>query len=479
MPPVTSAASHRAFVIGYAIWIFGIFSYFVPAATWSPVSRFSLTRAIVENHSLRIDGFEGASGDRALHGAHWYSDKAPVPSLLATPVYAVFHQLDRLRGTAPRFSAVGTEGFPARRVYVNGPFQRGLYVCSLATAGLAGTVLTLLLYELARRRVGERGAFAASALGVLATPIFPYATSFYGHVVAGAFLVGAVAALELGKAPPGAPRRRRLAGACLALAIGSEYILLFPAALVAGLVVLGSKRRLRTLYDLGLGALVPVAVVAAYHSACFGAPWRTGYSFIARSEFAAGHASGLLGVHAPQLSALGGLLVGPRRGLFFVAPVAAIGLYGLGRMLLRERDTAARTLAAAGALLFVLNAGYYMWWGGAATGPRHLVPALGVVALGLGGCWSRPGLRAAALVLAVPSLAFMLVLTAVGLEAPERGNVLFDYALGGLREGRIAHLSGASNLGIQLGLHPAATLGPILVWMLVGARVLWNRLEPS
>ena len=43
--------------LGYAAWLFGAFCYFLPAATWSPVSRFDLTRAIVEQHTLVIDSF--------------------------------------------------------------------------------------------------------------------------------------------------------------------------------------------------------------------------------------------------------------------------------------------------------------------------------------------------------------------------------------------------------------------------------------
>jgi hypothetical protein len=71
--------------LGFAAWLFGVFCYFLPAATWSPVSRFDLTRAIVEQHTLRIDAFADNTGDRAFKDGHWYSDKAPLPALLALP----------------------------------------------------------------------------------------------------------------------------------------------------------------------------------------------------------------------------------------------------------------------------------------------------------------------------------------------------------------------------------------------------------
>jgi hypothetical protein len=228
---------------------------------------------------------------------------------------------------------------------------------------------------------------------------------------------------------------------------------------------------------LAIGAALPAAIVAAYHTACFGAPWKTGYSFIARPEFAAGHASGLLGVHFPSFEGVFGLLVGERRGLFFISPVAFVGVVLGLRAARRSTDGTAYMAFACAAALLWLNAGYYMWWGGAAAGPRHLVPALGCVAFGLAAAWSVRPLQRITAVLAVVSLANCLTLAAVGLEAPETGNVLTDYAYRFLLEGKIAHMSGASNLGIELGLAPAGTLGPVLAWIFLGARLLWRRLQ--
>src|SRR6186997_3227035 len=100
------SAARRRFLIGYGIWLFGAFAYFVPASTWSPVSRLNLTRAIVEQGTLSVDAFAESTGDRARRAGHWYSDKAPLPSLLAVPAYAAFHAYNRLRGVRPEFVAI-------------------------------------------------------------------------------------------------------------------------------------------------------------------------------------------------------------------------------------------------------------------------------------------------------------------------------------------------------------------------------------
>src|SRR5688500_9076120 len=129
------------FRAAYALWLFGIVAYFIPPATWSPASRFALTSAIVEHGELNIDRHADSTGDRALVDGRWYSDKAPVVSLLAVPPYAVYHLVDRARGTEPRFSALATADTPAVRIAVNRSWQRGLYVCSLFTAGVCGTAV--------------------------------------------------------------------------------------------------------------------------------------------------------------------------------------------------------------------------------------------------------------------------------------------------------------------------------------------------
>jgi hypothetical protein len=477
MPP----ASERWFSLAYAFWLFGVFAYFMPAATWNPVSRFDLTRALVEERTLSIDSYSDNTGDRAFSKGRWYTDKAPIPSLLAAPVYALLHVGDRLRGSHPAYRVVSTEDLPALRVYVNDSFERGLYASSLSTAGAATTMAGVLLFQLLRRRFSPRAALIGSATTVLATPLFPYATSFYGHAVAAAFLIGALVAIAEDPDMPPSRARLRTAGACLALSVGSEYITAVPGLVIAlfALRAAAPGTRLRSIFDLATGSLGPVLLIGAYHSACFGAPWRTGYSFIQRAEFARGHASGLFGVHVPAPDALYGLLFGERRGLFLISPVAlpAIALTLIHARARRDRSAWAGLVALCALLL--ANGGYYMWWGGAAVGPRHLVPVLGFIAFGAAACFEDRRLRWLFIPLALVSFANALTLTAVGVEGPEYGNLLFDYGYRRLLNGEIASLSGASNLAIRLGLARAASLGPLLVWILMGGRFLLRHVDMS
>jgi hypothetical protein len=471
--------------LGFAAWLFGVFCYFLPAATWSPVSRFDLTRAIVEQHTLSIDAFADNTGDRSFNNGHWYSDKAPLPALLALPAYQAYHMMDRARGKAPAYEARGTVERPAGRLTVNRSFQRGMYVCSISTVALSGVALGLIVFELLRRRMDSSSALWGSAVTLLGTCIFPYATGFYGHVMAGAFLAGAAALLDplaasSPEAPPAAPSWARSAGAgaCLVAAVGCEYLAAIPA-LVLALVLLGFQRRehwLRWVLGMALGALLPAAVIGTYHTLCFGAPWRTGYSFIVNARFAAGHATGFLGIRWPKLDAIVGLLFSRFRGLFYVAPVTLVLVVGLlGRAW--RRDAAAIAGGLAFLALLLVNSSYYMWWGGAAAGPRHLVPVIGFLALGVPAVWNNRWGRRALYVLGAVSAVNMLVIAGVGLEAPERGDVLVDFAYKRLLDGRISAIAGASNLGLEFGIVRAGTLGPLLVWILGGAHILGRQVH--
>jgi hypothetical protein len=471
----------RWFWILAGCWLFVTFAYFLPAATWNPVSRFELTRSLVERGKLDIDAFADSTGDRALSAGHWYSDKAPLPALLAVPAYAVVYAWDQHQGDDPAYAATGTDDRPALRVTVNHPFARGLYISSLATAAVGGVALALAMYEVLRRRVSPVIAFASSTATVLGTPLFAYATSLYGHTLAAALLFGAVALVDEPKrvagsfGPSSAHGSLRWAGLCLVAAVGCEYLAVVPALVVAFAIVLRLPRsvRARALLELGAGGIVPGLVIGAYHTACFGAPWRTGYSFIVHPEFAAGQAGGVMGIQLPRLSVLASLLFGTRRGLFYVAPITAVGL---SAVLYRLRKGSSDWLDALGAICFltllVVNAGYYMWWGGAAAGPRHLVPALGFLAVGVARAFAHPHARYVAVPVALVSMLEMLLLVGVGLEAPEEGNIMLDYAWRSFRAGDISRLSGASNWAISAGWPAGGSLGPLLAWWIVGGRYL-------
>ncbi|HVW27500.1 MAG TPA: hypothetical protein VHC69_19180 [Polyangiaceae bacterium] len=439
-----------------SVCVFACAAYFVPGASWSPVSRFCLTRAIVEHRSLEITDFVASTGDRAEVSGRFYTDKGPVPSFAAAPAYAVFYAIAKARHHVPAFRAEGTPLAPAQKVLPSPAFRTGLYVCSLATSGVALALLSWALFDVLSRRVSREAAALGTLTTCLGTPLFPYGTSFFDHTIAAALLVLAFALLD-----PMAARSARnvfAAGVSLGLAVGTEYVVAVPAVIV-GAAALARPRA--SVAPLILGAAIPLAMLGVYHFACFGSPLRTGYSFITHPGFAAGQASGLFGITWPRPAALFGILFGTSRGLFYVSPVALLGVVQAIRERRFRSDPAFAVAALVFSALLLVNASYYLWDGGRALGPRHLVPALGFVGVGIGYAFERH--RSLTAAIAGVSVVFVMLGTAVGLEVPEHIDVLFDYIVPQVRDGHLAHAPGSSNLGLLAGLGARASLLPIAV----------------
>ena len=462
-----------------ALWLLQLAAFFTPSATWSPMTRFGLTHAVAENGSLNLGAWADATGDRAHVGDRWLSDKAPFPALAAVIPYTLTRTLHRVLGhDAPSFEAESQGGVPAVRVTLNESARQLLYASSVGVSGLAFMGLGLLLRVFLLRRFDERTAFVAITCVCLGTSIYPYGTSFYGHVPAAMCLLGAIVAVD-GCAPT---KRYAVAAACLVLAVGCEYIALFPA-LVIGLHALISgprESRLMRLRTLFLGALPIALLLLGYHQIAFGAPWRTGYAFLRDPTFVAGHQRGLMGISLPSGEALFGLLISPNRGLLWVAPISLLGLVGLVLWLREKRTSDPTSVAFAFAFVALLlaNAGYYMWWGGASAGPRHLVPMLSVLSLGVAHVWQRKHGPALVLPIATVSIAISVAFAAVGLEAPESGNLLTDFLLPRLLRGEVSSLPSATNLGVLIGLPRALSLAPWLIFLVLVGRAIWLRTAP-
>jgi hypothetical protein len=210
-----------------------------------------------------------------------------------------------------------------------------------------------------------------------------------------------------------------------------------------------------------------VLALLAYQRAAFGSALKPGYALVTRPEFAEGMSRGLLGVELPRPRVLGALLFGRARGLLYVSPVLVLGFVGLGRRLAEVwREPRMRVEAAlpvAIVLYFLLmNAGYYMWYGGSALGPRHLIPALPFLCLGIPfAVRRRPGSLLLGALLAI-SVANVLAATAVEPSAPMVADVLRDHVYAHLLRGEVPLPSGPGNLGAMLGLRGLATLLPLL-----------------
>lgn len=250
------------------------------------------------------------------------------------------------------------------------------YGATWTTPLLSAATLALLVLL-----AGEVGLSLAAAVALalatgLATPMLPYAQTFFSEPLAGLCWTAGAYGLV-------ASRRRPALALFAGLALGFMVLTrVAMAALAAPLLLfwLAEHRRglpagLRQAALVVAGATPGLALVLAYNALRFGSPLETGY-----------------GEHVdaftePLWRGLLGLLASPGRGLLLYAPVAVLGLVGLARL----RDRGLALLAALGLLTSLLLYGRWHWWeGGWCWGPRFLVPVLPLLCLGLGTFVDRP-----------------------------------------------------------------------------------------
>ncbi|MGQ0720566.1 MAG: hypothetical protein ACT4PE_03205 [Candidatus Eiseniibacteriota bacterium] len=379
------------------------YANFFQAATWGSATRFDLARSLVERGSVRIDEYHGNTGDKAMVDGGYYSDKAPLPSLLGAAGVAGAHALRSVTGR-PVSDAVWLT------------LAGGL--AALAASGLV-TALGGVAFHLALRDRGLsfRRAWSATFLVFLGTTLLPYATLLQGHAPAAAWLFLFFHVAFPARATPG-PGRCAVAGAIASAAFATEYLTPPPLAVLAGISLLSRPGgRLARAAAFALGALPGLLLLGTYHQAAFGSPLDVGYRHEVLPVFQESMGTGLLGVRAPAPRVAAELLFGPYRGLFFASPVLLLAVSGLARLL---RDRERRAEAAAAVLIFVyylvVNAGYSTWHGGWAVGPRHLVPAIPFLGLGVA---AELGRRRGAFVLGAVSVVLMLAATSVQPEVPE------------------------------------------------------------
>jgi hypothetical protein len=470
----------RADVVLAAIMVLS-YLYFFPQNGWNENSRLDLVRAIVERGSVSIDAYHQNTGDKALVGDRFLCDKAPGASFVGVVPYSVFNAwLELTRRPRPNARVIYAAGVPSDellpqdRVVVNWPFIAALYLCAIFAAGLPGAATGVLLARYCRR-LGQSHELATlcGAIYGLGTIAFPYSTAFYGHQLAAACLFGAFFLVAGEPTRPPSPAALYAAGALGVFASISEY----PAAVVAVLVVglaLWRSRRPSDLWRVIVGAAPVASLYVGYAWRAFGRPWALGYGHLAQSRFAAGQSRGLFGVTRPRLSALYGTLFGRYRGLLYISPVLALAPWGLLRFWRAQvaRRTELGLAAAVVAYFILLNASYYLWSGGASSGPRHVVPMLPFLCVGLAGVprgWARWLLAALGLLSAANALA----LSAAGVAAPEYGDLLLGYAwpvtFGGPPSPRF-------NLGTMGGLTmPFALLPLVCCWACGAFAVLSGR----
>jgi len=463
------SASHRPWhvpaLLFALVWLsctwFGSWAFNPNSAT-----RILAATAIVETGSARIDPYGAMTIDKAQFDGHLYMDKAPGMTLMALPFVAATNWVtQQTSADVPhQLFDPDAEAFLRLRMRV-------------AIAGI-GAVLTALaavaLLDLGSGIGGSRAAGLFASIGfALGTTLWGWTTTWFGHAAATSLIAIALWVVWRGTQQPASRRYPLIAGLALGWAVVVEHGAVLhgaPVALWALWAIRGWDRpaQLRTLALAIAGGIIAAIPLIAYNLATFGHPFTTGYSGVVGFE---GMKQGLFGLTYPKLDVLYEILLGKRRGIIWVAPILALAPFGIWSLL---RDPARRdigVLAAAGAAIcFLYHAAYIYWDGGNATGPRHALPAIAYLALGLAAYWGSASRieRALGLAFVTASGALNLIIAAVDIQAPAQfAAPLTDHILPGFLALNLRTLPSefwgwSPGAGLTLYLILAASLAALL-----------------
>ena len=465
------AANRHVWGLGALLLI--TYAYFYQGANWGTAVRYDLVRALAEEGTVCIDSFHENTGDKALWRGRHYCDKAPGGPFLAVPGQWC---LVRLPG------ARGSYAFMIASSYL-------MVVTAVALPSAVGGMVLLCLL----RRLGfaDRIALPAVLAWSLGSIAFPYSTVLFGHQTAAAFLVIAFWLASTARRDSCWSWRVFCAGLAGGWAAITEFTCAPVLAALAAYCATRSGRR--QFLAFAVGAALPLLVLLVFNAACFDSPLRFGYSTVHGPEFRRAMSEGVLGITRPRPYRLLQLTFGGYRGLFVFCPALFLAIpgYELWRKGGRHRAELALCLGVVAYFLLLISS-YYLWAGGWAFGPRHLVPMLPFMAPAVAFALRQWKLLGRILVGA--SIVLMLAGAAVGPDVPNAvSDPLFEYVLPRFASGTLsinrqsfhdhdpsgtAHPGrqewNAFNLGELLGLRGLWSLVPLgAIW--AGASVVYAR----
>ncbi len=396
-------------------WVFlillGSFAFFWHSRDWNSASRLMLTYALVDRVTIRLDGLEDQTGDKAMFQGHYFTDKLPGFSFLAAGPYAVAKAVLRL------------PDHPLNRRGI--AYWRADYWVTLGTSGVLSALTGALLTDMARDLgCGPRRRLLLGLAYGLATPAYAYATMSYGHQ-ASAFALLASFGL-LWRLDARSPALRMVLAGFLAAFAAVIELQVGPVSAILSLYllaqVIGRRRRVSALGDFAVGALPPTLLLLGYNQLAFGSPWDMGYFHHATAIFAEVHNRGTRsGSSIPTGAAPASCSGEAIAACFIMRPIVALTPPGWVVLVARRSWGMAAVTSMVMGAVFLVNLSYPQWTGGWSTGPRLLVPLLPFALLPVAALLAVGGRKATwtVVVLMLAGGVLILLFQGVGVRLPQ------------------------------------------------------------
>ena len=347
-------------------------SYFIDIwPTPNCVSRALPVLAFSENRTLKIDKYAYLTIDKSRVGEHFYSDKAPLPTLLAIPIYEFIKLfgLDKVSNDAGRKYPVYIAfyvGIADWRDYIITEIIPILIIGGLFFGSLPFALIVAISFAALHRIKPSISPVLMTMLAWYGSFVFVFSGTFFNHVFAGFLLLLSFVLLK--------KNNYFLSGLSLGLGFLSEYTVIIAAPLWFLCVWMKEKKIFPPLI-FAAGILPSIFFIATYNWFITGSPWTMLNSYHAAEGLRELHHN--YGFSLPSLNAIWGLSFSGWNGLFNFAPVLYCIAFCIIMMLIKNKKLLlpleTKCLALFGMVFFLVISSFFTWWGGWSYGPRYLI----------------------------------------------------------------------------------------------------------
>jgi len=342
-------------------------------------SHYALVRAMVDKHSFEISEYLDYTEhqDYAFKGDLKFSDRPPGTALLAAPMYA-----------ASAFLPKPWVSIPSKHDPDN---PRLIYV--LVIPVLAASLTAIILFYLLRIHFGlSEGVSVLTTLAfAFGTMTWKYGSLLYSHATSGILvLLIIVILLKHFRGSPDSPSAKF--DFWLGVLLGATVLMDYTNIVFLGFVGLWYLWQLKSWAQRGksfgllvLGGLIPGAVLMGYNTLNFGGPLELSTFHVDTTRWPQ-NASFFHDFATPIWVGLPALLFwgADNQGLFWLAPISIMGLFGLRAFWRRSRRDF--WLVVGGFVVMLLLFSTSTTFNPATNDGRYLTPFLGLwfVAVGFG-----------------------------------------------------------------------------------------------
>jgi hypothetical protein len=303
-----------------------------------------------EQGTFRIDKYHELTCDKSFINGHYYTDKAPLPTLVVLPFFGVLVKTGIINPDSDG-NLFGSH------IYMLGGFLAGSVPFVIITLVIFFSIISL------KPPLSQ----VILAMGPLyASFLFVFTGSYFAHLFAGLLLL--VSYINLKK------EKYLLSGVFAGLTFISEYNLAV-IFLIWTLLVIYRTGQFKPVVQFALGTLPSILFIGWYNYKFTGSPFELLYKYHTFDQH-----SNQYGFLLPGIQSVWGLSFSWYRGVFFFAPFLLLLLVPFWRsfIAMKYRFLFNNYLVLPAAIYFLFISSFFAWWGGWTYGPRFLT---GVVIL--------------------------------------------------------------------------------------------------